>query len=495
VLTFRDQAKTYSRFGTRSAMSVAKMQLCVQKDHSSDARRLLERVIGNNEETDEISTMIRDSVLGVSHVTLQEALAMEPSQIDVLDDIGYSPLHWAARRDDIEKVDILLRHGAKVNVRARRNRKTPLHLAAYRSSPTVMSLLIDKGADLHAKDFRGYTPLHCSVHRLDNARSLLRAGADPNIQDMMGTTPLHLSTVTGCEECVEVNTPGDIISGTPIIPAVLSGSKLSGASATAWPYTGITADTYTLGCRGTVTMNCPANHDGVISALIEYGAKLDATDWEGKTPLMHAVVHGNTSAMSQLYASGSSLSIANKHGNTTLDYAAVYGGLEELECLRALHTQGIDPDCPNETGHTSLDLFHRRTETPWLPGTRKPTHSEVFVFHAMIVEMRRRNWDSGHFLESKALVGPGSAEYRALSSNLGRLWQMMKDKPEIGSAPWAGYDSPTCRWADDVERADTDYDTSILYKQVHTAIPEQCSYTEEVADEETLNEEFFDALE
>jgi len=119
----------------RSAVSVAKMQLLVENDLNTEARKFLERITRTDEETGEISTMIRDSVLRISHISLEEALAMEPSEIDKLDDISYSPLHWAARLNDIENVDILLQHGAKVDVRAQRNRKTPLHLATYRSSP------------------------------------------------------------------------------------------------------------------------------------------------------------------------------------------------------------------------------------------------------------------------------------------------------------------------------------------------------------------------
>jgi ankyrin repeat protein len=122
----------------------------------------------------------------------------------------------------------------------------------------MINLLIEKGADIHAKAFRGYTPLHCGIRRFDSVRALLQAGADPNVHDMMGLTPLHLSTATGCDECVKVDTPGDITSGTPIIPSMLSEARSFGTDTSTWDQTGITADTYTLSRRGIMTINCLA---------------------------------------------------------------------------------------------------------------------------------------------------------------------------------------------------------------------------------------------
>jgi len=127
---------------------------------------------------------------------------------------------------------------------------------------------------------------------------------------------------------------------------------------------------------------------------------------------------------------------------------------------------------------------------PWLPGSRRLTLLEVFVFHTMIVDMRRRNWELGQFIESQGLVGTESPEGRNLSTRLGRLWQMMKDSPEFESALWCGRDSPKCRWDDVLDEIDTDYDTSILHNQADTDIVEQHPH-----EERGVDEEFFDALE
>ena len=60
----------------------------------------------------------------------------------------------------------------------------------------ILKKLIELGANIHAKDVAGYTPLHHCLTSVGNsvtltmARELLRAGADPNTQNRFGCTPL-----------------------------------------------------------------------------------------------------------------------------------------------------------------------------------------------------------------------------------------------------------------------------------------------------------------
>ena len=58
-----------------------------------------------------------------------------------------------------------------------------------------MRLLLEKGADVNARDSCLSSPLHLAVEKtpilLDVVTTLLKFGGDPNARDDMGDTPLH----------------------------------------------------------------------------------------------------------------------------------------------------------------------------------------------------------------------------------------------------------------------------------------------------------------
>jgi hypothetical protein len=71
---------------------------------------------------------------------------------------------------------------------------TPLHCACSNGHAEVVKVLLEEGADLHAKTNFGDTPLHwaCrSVHGAEVAMVLLDKGANVHVKDSDGWTPLH----------------------------------------------------------------------------------------------------------------------------------------------------------------------------------------------------------------------------------------------------------------------------------------------------------------
>ncbi len=83
---------------------------------------------------------------------------------------------------------------------------TILHQAIFKKKVDVVSLLINAGAKLDAKDYNGQTPLHAAVQYLDDNKAvgivnlLISKGATLDLEDNKGNTPLALACMKEKEE-------------------------------------------------------------------------------------------------------------------------------------------------------------------------------------------------------------------------------------------------------------------------------------------------------
>ncbi len=107
-----------------------------------------------------------------------------------------SPVADAAMRADLDKVRILLKGGADVNV-AQGDGMTALHWSAENRSVEMAAMLIYAGANVESVTrIGGYTPLHLASRSGSAAivQELLEAGADPTVASSAGgATPLHFA--------------------------------------------------------------------------------------------------------------------------------------------------------------------------------------------------------------------------------------------------------------------------------------------------------------
>jgi ankyrin repeat protein len=97
---------------------------------------------------------------------------------------GTTPLHWAVRADDLQKVESLIRAGASAKA-ADRYGTTPLYLAAVNGNAAIMRKLLDAGADPNGVDSTGETILMTAARTgtAETLKLLLDRGADVNAVD------------------------------------------------------------------------------------------------------------------------------------------------------------------------------------------------------------------------------------------------------------------------------------------------------------------------
>ncbi|KAJ5765777.1 hypothetical protein N7520_005336 [Penicillium odoratum] len=257
-----------------------------------------------------------------------EMLLQQGVQVDKISQDGSTPLSWAARNGHEPVVKLLLDRGADLEAKNHPFGQTPLSWAAKNGHEPVVKLLLDRGADLEAKDDRfGQTPLSWAAEEGHEpvVKLLLDRGADLEAKNRFGQTPLswaaknrHMSMVKLLlDRGADLEAKDDRFGQTPLSWAAEEG------------------------------------HEPVVKLLLDRGADLEAKNRFGQTPLSWAAKNRHMSMVKLLLDRGADLEAKDdRFGQTPLSWAAEEG---HEPVVKLLLDRGADLEAKdNEYGQTPL---------------------------------------------------------------------------------------------------------------------------------------------
>ncbi|NWZ87299.1 TNI3K kinase, partial [Poecile atricapillus] len=130
-----------------------------------------------------------------SHIRTLMLKGLRPSR---LTRNGFTALHLAAYKDDVELLTALLHGGADIQ-QVGYGALTALHVATIAGHHKAVDVLLQHGAFVNVQDAVFFTPLHiaafCGHQQVTHL--LLKFGADVNASGEVGDRPLHLAAAKG----------------------------------------------------------------------------------------------------------------------------------------------------------------------------------------------------------------------------------------------------------------------------------------------------------
>lgn len=309
------------------------------------------------------------------------ALLEQGLNVDAVDEVGQTALHWAAVRGHERVITTLLDH--KANIDASNDfGVTPLHLAVSSQKTRAVIMLLTRGANARAQEsLKGRTPLHQAVALerytlskesaesvdVQTARTIIRylleADLDSHwIKDHNGRIALQYSSR---ELAIHLARAETLLQATAIqekfnealdktaarVGRALSGQKERKERKQALPEPRDQAQEE----RATALIQAARDGDerAVRSLLKPEAPEVDinATDSSRRTPLHWAVMGGREEIVTLLLHDGAHVNARDRFLNSSLHFAAMRG---DTEMVMKLLQRGANIDAQNHLGRTAL---------------------------------------------------------------------------------------------------------------------------------------------
>ena len=265
-----------------------------------------------------------------------EIAAADPSIVNAANSHGHVPLGVAIGTGCLERVKLLVAHGADPHYSY--HGRSLLDAAAYADHVEIFRYLVSLGKQptVHHAAAIGDIPLLERMLAADPAlRGPTAAGGRWRI------TPLHAAVIAGNCESVAFLLGQDVP-----VDAQNHNGHTALALIAEYPAMEVRAPIANLLLAHGANVNAAAGHHGgtvlhravihgdiaLTGLLLEHGADPNRQDWSGKTPLHHAVTK-NRKLVELLLALAPNLAVESRDGETPMEYAR---RLKKLAVVRLL---------------------------------------------------------------------------------------------------------------------------------------------------------------
>jgi ankyrin repeat protein len=261
------------------------------------------------------------------------------AEVNVLDNQGYSALHWAVWQNDPKPIDVLVAvPQVDINIRIKGSNdvfsgESPLMIAARVGNVETVTTLITAGADVNMLNDRGDTALHVAMQPdrvavigalLDNGMDVDLLGEDEDPDRRLSA--VMLASLHGYVDILDIVLKHN--------PNVNLRSHDGGKTALLF---GVQSE----------------NIDAVKLLLAQKTIEVDPPESGGWTPLIYAASLGMTEIVSDLLAHGANLNRQNIWGTTAILMASWKNHTDTVKTLLSFPGVDVNSTSP-EDGCTAL---------------------------------------------------------------------------------------------------------------------------------------------
>jgi ankyrin repeat protein len=160
---------------------------------------------------------------------------------------------------------------------------------------------------------------------------------------------------------------------------------------------------------------CKYGNEALIATLINYGARTDVTDFEGRPPIFYAIIYGDAAMVAYLGNQNPSLlNYKDKYGNSTLHIAFKYSK-DPGNISNYLISMGVSTEAKNNKGLLPIEVANRRIDK--LKIDEQKQNSEMFLEPFITLGKAEEEEPSKNKLISKLETGVSIVEKAHVNEN------------------------------------------------------------------------------